>query len=143
MRLLLLAFLLLAASAVQAQGTQDPNASNSDPAALMQRLRPGWKPPLVSQEMLARYPLGSRDRPVRAHGPDGEHAYLRRLRCENNAAPSYRRAAYTRFASPYGFPMDIYEFKCGELVIKVYMDMYHKGFVEQEPVPGLKLLEGD
>lgn len=138
MRSCVLSFLLLSTTAVQAQNTQDPNSSDFDPVARMQRFYPNWKPPVVSQEELSKHPLGSEQRPIRTQGVNGQHAYLGRLRCENGKPPQYRRMGMEA-ESPYGFPMDKYEVSCGSSAIVVHMDLYHPGFVEREPISGFTL----
>jgi hypothetical protein len=131
--------LLLATTTVFAQEVRDPNSPDFDPVARMQRFFPDWQPPAVSQEEMTKLPLGSAQRPVRAQGPQGQDDYLSRLVCKNGKTPNFQRIGSTG-PSPYGFPMDSYEVKCGwSSKTTVYMDLYHPRFVEQEPVPGFTL----
>jgi len=138
-RSLLSIALLLASAGVLAQDISDPNSPDFDPVARMQRFFPDWQPPAVSQEELSRHPLGSAERPVRTQGPRGQHEYLTRLVCRNGKTPKFHRAGSVG-ESPYGFPMDVYEVKCGwSSEQRVYMDLYHPRFIEQEPIPGFTL----
>lgn len=89
-------------------------------------------------EKASAFPLGSKENPVRAEMPPGQRAYLNRLRCADNNRPTYnRRGSFG--ASPYGNIVDGYDVKCSgsepaeELI---FIDMYHKGHVEDEAVPG-------
>src|SRR5689334_2987149 len=43
-------------------------------------------------EKASAYPLGSRENPVRASHPQGQRAYLNRLRCSGGDRPTYSRA---------------------------------------------------
>jgi hypothetical protein len=84
--------------------------------------------------------LGSKKAPVRCDKPGGEHAYLRRLRCPNGKAPSYNRVGSMGYGG-HGNIVDLYSVKCagtGE-THKIYMDMYHPGYVEKRAVAGFTL----
>jgi hypothetical protein len=78
-------------------------------------------------ERAEAFPLGSEQNPVRANMPQGERAYLSRLRCADGSAASFERAGSVG-DSPYGNIMDLYRVQCGGAApAKVYMDMYHSG----------------
>ncbi len=140
MRPATIAFILcLLACASFAQERPDPNSPDFDPVAAMQRFDPNWQPPKVSQEDLAKFALGSRERPVRTQGPQGQHDYLSRLVCDSGKTPKFERIGNSG-KSPYGFWMDAYEVKCGWAAKStVHMDLYHPRYVEQEPVPGFTI----
>ena len=92
-------------------------------------------------ENAAQYPLGSAENPVRAHFPQGQRAYLNRLRCANGAPPEYSRGGSVG-DSPYRNIMDVYGVDCGESApgnVPIYMDMYHKGYIENDAVPGFAI----
>lgn len=85
--------------------------------------------------------LGSRENPVRADMPQGQHAYLQRLRCADGKAPQYERSGNLGFGA-FGSIVDAYEVTCagssparGEIV----MDMYFGGYVETKPVAGFTI----
>lgn len=139
MRSLLFSTLLLGSAVVSAQEAPNPNSPDFDPVARMQRFFPNWQPPSVSQEEIARHPLGSAERPVRSQGPQGQHDYLNRLVCKNGKVPKFERAGSVG-ESPYGYPMDAYRVKCGRSAEQiVYMDLYHPRFIEPEAVPDFTL----
>ncbi|RYD65983.1 MAG: hypothetical protein EOP58_06405 [Sphingomonadales bacterium] len=83
--------------------------------------------------------FGSDQNPVRAQGPAGERAYLRRLRCADGKAPAFERQGSVGIG-PYGNILDIYAVQCADAAAQsVYIDMYH-GHVEQAPVPGFTVV---
>ena len=105
--------------------------SNADQSALESRI-----------QQAGSYPLGTRQNPVRTDMPRGQHAYLRRLRCSDGNAPTYRRAG-SGGAGAYGSIIDIYELNCeggSPSEATVIMDMYHRGYVETEAVPGFTIV---
>lgn len=94
-------------------------------------------------EKAAQYPLGSAENPVRAHFPQGQRAYLNRLRCADGQPPEYSRGGSVG-DSPYSNIMDVYDVDCGDSApgrVSIYMDMYHKGHIEGEAVPDFAITE--
>src|SRR5690606_18827437 len=87
-----------------------------------------------------RHPLGSMENPVRVAMPQGERAYLARLRCPDGAAPRFERQG-SGGDSPYGNIVDYYAVECaGAEPVTVIMDMYHRGHVETRAVPGFTIV---
>lgn len=89
-------------------------------------------------EEAAAHPLGSKDNPVRAQGPQGQRAYLARLRCANLERPAFERLGSVG-DSRYGNIMDLYRVTCPDsepAEREIYMDMYHAGHVEHRAVEG-------
>lgn len=90
-------------------------------------------------ETARAHPFGSDKNPVRAQGPAGERAYLRRLRCADGKAPAFERLGSAGIG-PYGNILDIYTVQCRDAAAQsVYIDMYH-GHVEPQPVPGFTIV---
>lgn len=120
-----------------------PAASAKDPLAAMmagESAIQGKKLDKAIQKASA-HPFGSAKNPVRAHFPPGQRAYLDRLRCADGNAPKYRRMG-SAGASPYQNIMDIYDVDCGDAEPgkqSIHIDMYHKGHVEAEAVPGFTI----
>ncbi|MEM8697246.1 MAG: hypothetical protein AAGE05_14585 [Pseudomonadota bacterium] len=87
-------------------------------------------------------PLGSQANPVRADQPQGQRAYLDRLRCTNGRPPRYERAG--NFGpGPYRTIIDGYEVECAGSApasVMIFMDMYHRGHQEDEAVPGFTIV---
>lgn len=81
-------------------------------------------------------PLGSALNPVRCDGPEGERAYLSRLRDATGRPPAFRRLGSTG-QGPYGNILDHYA--VAGAGGGVYMDMYHPGWIEPAAVPGFSL----
>ncbi len=93
-------------------------------------------------EAAAAHPLGSRENPVRAAGPMGQRNYLARLRCANGRAPQFERNGNLG-PGVYGNIIDGYSVRCTNsqpAQATVIMDMYHRGHVEQRPVPGFTIV---
>ena len=85
-----------------------------------------------------QHPLGSAENPVRTTMPQGQRLYLSRLRCSDGQAPKFYRQGNVG-VGVFGNIVDLYIVTCegGEpRESKVYMDMYHGGFIETRPVPG-------
>jgi hypothetical protein len=86
--------------------------------------------------------LGSQNNPVRAHMPQGQRAYLERLRCSDGRAPEFNRIGNFG-VGVYGNIVDGYNVDCGTAEpgrAQVFMDMYHRGYVEDRPVPGFTII---
>lgn len=143
MRLKLLIVLALgcACSALPASAQQRPNEARD----MMRSL--GFKP--MSAKKLAKavakaeaHPLGSKLNPVRENMPEGQLAYLRRLRCSGGEAPGFERKGSVGIGV-YGSIVDLYAVTCpGAAAVDVYMDMYHDG-PENRPVPGFTMASDD
>jgi hypothetical protein len=85
-----------------------------------------------------KHPLGSRNNPVRENMPQGQRAYLARLRCADGQAPAATRSGNVGLGV-FGFTVDRYEVTCpGKPAVEVFMDMYHDG-PESRPVPGFTM----
>jgi hypothetical protein len=84
--------------------------------------------------------LGSKAAPIRSDKTGGEYAYLQRLRCPDGKAPSYSRVGSMGYGG-YGNIVDLYSVKCADTgeAHKIYMDMYHPGYVEKRALPGFTL----
>jgi hypothetical protein len=92
------------------------------------------------QEVL-KHPLGSKENPVRVEGVDGEYRYLARLRCPEGKPPVVDRVGSAADLSPYGSIMDIYNVVCDAPPNRtVFVDMYHRGHVELDAVPGFTIV---
>ena len=101
-----------------------------------------WRRPLAAGPSAApgvSGPLGSRTNPIRCDYPEGERAYLDRLRCADGSIPRYSRQGSTG-KGPYGNMLDHYIVICGGQRNEVFMDMYHKDFVETAAVSGFAIV---
>ena len=84
------------------------------------------------------HPLGSVENPVRVGGPEGERAYLGRLRCPDGQTPRIgaRREAGV---GAFGSVVAGYELGCGAGTGRVVFDMYHEEHVETRAPAGFTL----
>ena len=85
--------------------------------------------------------LGTKGNPVKCDRPSGQREYIMRLRCPGGDEPEFRRIGSYGFG-PYGHMLDGYELTCKKDNLKsfIYMDMYHEGHRETNPVPGFTVL---
>jgi hypothetical protein len=86
----------------------------------------------------AAHPLGTAENPVRVGGPEGERAYLARLRCANGRAPAVgeRREAGV---GAYGSVVAAYPLDCGAAApgrVSIILDMYHEEHRESRAPAG-------
>lgn len=74
--------------------------------------------------------------------PEGQRAYLDRLRCADGNAPTYARGGNLG-DGPYGNIIDSYTVMCAgsePASARIILDMYHRGYVELRPVPGFTIV---
>lgn len=90
-----------------------------------------------------KHPLGSTNNPVRVFEPNGQRAYLSRLRCSDGRRPDYQRSGNVG-VGVFGNIVDLYDVNCHSAKpgrVEVYMDMYFTGAGEQRPVPGFTITQ--
>ena len=134
--LLLLLTILTAATPVLAQPKL--GARTAEP----QQIAPGATDP--EAEMRAAivaadaHPLGSLANPVRTAGPDGERAYLARLRCADGKTPGIIPRGKGGIG-PYGSLVDLFALDCGAAApgrVDIAMDAYQQEHQERRPPSG-------
>ncbi len=89
----------------------------------------------------ARHKLGSKDNPVRADMPGGQRAYLSRLRCNNDAPPTWRRVGNLG-SGVFGSIVDQFDLRCEGADPPrtiIVMDMYFEGHVEARAIDGFRI----
>lgn len=90
----------------------------------------------------AAYPLGSPQNPVRVGGPEGEQAYLARLRCADGTTPAVGPRAGAGVGA-FGSVVASYALTCsGAASGSLFMDMYHAEHVEDRAPPGFTIHPG-
>jgi hypothetical protein len=90
------------------------------------------------------HPLGARENPVRVSRPQGQRAYLARLRCADGSAPVFERSGNLG-VGVFGNIVDRYVVECKgsePATSEVVMDMYHLGRTEDRAVPGFTVAGG-
>ena len=142
MRIPLIALVFLAAAPAFAQTAGQPRLGARTQAP--DRLVSGMSQVSPEEEMRAlvaaadAHPLGSLENPVRVGGPEGERAYLGRLRCADGSQPQVgarREAGVGAFGSVVAaFPLN-----CGGQAATVIFDMYHEEHVETRAPAGFTL----
>jgi hypothetical protein len=141
MRTPLIALALLAAVPVGAQPAQPQLGARTQSA---DRMMSGLSQVSPEEEMRAlvaaadAHPLGTPQNPVRVGGPEGEHAYLGRLRCADGTQPRLgaRREAGV---GAFGSVVAAYDLACGDQTARIVFDMYHEEHVETRAPAGFTL----
>lgn len=125
----ILACILLLSSAPVA--AQQLGARTTSPRDMAAELGPG-APEEEMRTLVAaaeRHPLGTIENPIRVGGPEGEHAYLGRLRCANGTAPTVG-ARSSAGVGAFGSVVASYDVTCGGARHRLVFDMYHEEHVE-------------
>ena len=84
------------------------------------------------------HPLGTADNPVRVGGPEGERAYLARLRCGDGSVPRIGTRADAGTGA-FGTLVAAFPIDCGAAApgkASIVMDMYHEENSEDRAPPG-------
>jgi hypothetical protein len=87
------------------------------------------------------HPLGTIRNPVRVAGPDGERAYLARLRCSDGRAPAIGTRSPAGVGA-YGSLVDAYALDCGTAApgkISLVVDRYHEENPEARAPAGFQI----
>ncbi|HEX8525509.1 hypothetical protein [Allosphingosinicella sp.] len=87
------------------------------------------------------HPLGTPENPVRVGGPEGERAYLARLRCSNGHPPAVGARSGAGIGA-FGSIVAAYEVDCGAAApgrARIVMDMYQEEHPEERPPPGFTI----
>jgi hypothetical protein len=85
-----------------------------------------------------QHPLGTVENPIRVGGPEGEHAYLGRLRCADGSTPAVGTRAEAGVGG-YGSVVAAYPVTCGAAQSRLVFDMYHEEHVETRAPAGFTL----
>jgi hypothetical protein len=137
---LVIALALAGCAAMPATAQQRPNEARDTMRSLGMDGLKGKKLAKAIRKAEA-HPLGSLANPVRENMPQGQVAYLGRLRCADGQTPAATRAGNVGIGV-YKNIVDLYKVTCpGAAAVDVHMDMYHDG-PELRPVPGFTLADG-
>jgi hypothetical protein len=137
--------LFVALSLISAPASaQELGARTRSPQSLLQGLglAPGQDDLSAAVAAAAAHPLGSRENPVRVGGPDGERAYIARLRCADGAAPRVGPRGSAGVGA-FGTVVDVYPLDCGAAApgsLDLVLDMYHEEHREDRAPPGFTIL---
>jgi hypothetical protein len=141
MRNLCLTFaLLLSTTPVFAQQQPQLGQRTASPEAMVAQMSQVAPDEEMRQLVAAAdaHPLGTAENPVRVGGPEGEHAYLGRLRCPDGAPPRVG-ARSSAGDGPFGSVIAAYDVACGAVSGRIHFDMYHEEHVETRAPAGFTL----
>lgn len=92
----------------------------------------------------AAHPLGTAENPVRVGGPEGEQAYIGRLRCGDGTAPKVGIREPAGIGA-YGSMVHGYALDCGAAApgrTRLVLDIYHEGHEENRAPAGFRMADG-
>jgi hypothetical protein len=93
-------------------------------------------------EAAQAHPLGTAQNPVRVGGPEGERAYIARLRCADGSPPQVGERGSAGIGA-FGTIVDVYPLDCGTAApgrATVVMDMYHEEHRETRAPGGFTIV---
>lgn len=139
-RLLILAAALIA---IPATAQQPPRKESPAPRELLEGIGSGNSDAALEQAIAAAaaHPLGTLENPIRVAGPEGERAYLARLRCADGRAPAIGARAPAGVGA-YGSLVDSYPLDCGAAApgkVSLVLDKYHEEHPEQGAPSGFQI----
>lgn len=134
--------LLAAASPVSA--ADDLGRRTVAPARMLAQMNQADPEAELQREIAAAasHPLGSLDNPIRVGGPEGERAYLARLRCADGSTP---RIGPMRpgGVGAFGSLVELFPLDCGAAApgkAALLLDMYHEEHVENAAPDGFRIV---
>lgn len=141
MRILLLAAALLAAAPAFAE--PKPGDRTMSPEQMLREFGLAADQDDLREAIAAAaaHPLGTAENPVRVGGPEGERAYIARLRCADGSAPAVGQRANAGVGA-FGTIVDVYPLDCGAAApgrFALVMDMYHEEHREERAPAGFAL----
>lgn len=139
-------FLLVAATAALSAApatAQKLGQRTAPPEKSMAGIGEGSSDAEVARELAAAaaFPLGTAQNPIRVAGPEGERAYLGRLRCGDGAMPRVG-AQGPGGTGAFGNVLDLAPVDCGAAApghADLLIDVYQEEHPEEEPPPGFRL----
>ena len=141
MRTPLIAALLILTAPALAQHQPRLGARTTSPEAMVAQMNPASPEEEMTRLIAAAeaHPLGSQENPVRVAGPEGERAYLARLRCADGAAVRVG-ARHEAGIGPYGSVVGAYDVVCGRSDgSRIVFDMYEEEHQETRAPAGFTL----
>jgi hypothetical protein len=144
MRILLLAAALLAASPALAQPKPGDRTITPEQMLREMGLAPDQDDLSEAIAAAAAHPLGTAENPVRVGGPEGERAYISRLRCADGSPPQVGQRGSAGVGA-FGTIVDVYPLDCGNAApgrFALVMDMYHAEHREERAPAGFTIFPG-
>jgi hypothetical protein len=136
-------FIAMAAAIPAAAAEKKVGERTTSPEELLSSLGLGVDEEEVDPAVAAAaaHPLGTMQNPVRVGGPDGERAYIARLRCADGSKPKVGTRGSAGVGA-FGTIVDIYPLDCGAAApgkVQLVMDMYHAEHREDGAPAGFTL----
>ena len=129
-------FAVAAPAAGQELGARTASPQSHLPAS---GLAPGEDDLAAAITAAEAHPLGSLANPIRVGGPNGERAYLLRLRCADRSVPRIGERG-DGGVDAFGTLASVYPVTCASGTVQLYFDMYHEEHVEDRPPAGLTIV---
>lgn len=134
---------LLLASDAGAAPPPALGARNGAPEQLFSGIGEGTSDAALEAEIAAAatHPLGSLANPVRVGGPEGERAYLARLRCGDGSRPKLGARSDGGIGA-FGSVVSLYPLDCGAAApgrTSLMLDIYHEEHRENRAPPGFAI----
>ena len=123
---------LVAPAAAQDLGARTASPQSHLPAA---GLAPGEDDLGAAIAAAEAHPLGSLQNPIRVGGPEGERAYLFRLRCADGGSPRIGERG-DGGVDAFGTLASVYPVTCAAGTVQLHFDMYHEEHVEDRAPAG-------
>jgi hypothetical protein len=143
MRFVLIAAALLAAAPATAADPKPGDRTMSPEQMLREMgLAPDQEDIRAAIEAAQAHPLGTSRNPVRVGGPEGERAYIARLRCADGSAPRVGQRGNAGVGA-FGTIVDVYPLDCAGAApgrFDIVMDMYHEEHRETRAPNGFTIV---
>ena len=141
MRSFLIAASLFAATPAAAQQQPELGARTADPQTHLPAagLAPGQDDLAAAIAEAETHPLGSLQNPIGVAGPEGERAYLYRLRCADGAVPRVGQRSDGGI-DVYGTLAGVYPVTCAAGTAQLHFDMYQEEHVEVRAPAGFTIV---
>jgi hypothetical protein len=139
------ALLAAALIAAPAQALAPPREESPAPREVVEAFGSGNSDEAIAQAIAAAnaYPLGTLENPIRAEGPEGQQAYLSRLRCADGSMPKIGPKGPGGVGA-YGTIVESVPVDCGAAApgrVALIMDLYHAENVETRPPAGFAVAQ--
>ncbi len=145
MRLFLSLFTLLSLAVPTAAAAAEKKVGErtASPEQILSMLGNGVSDEELDQAVAeaSAHPLGTARNPVRVGGPQGERAYIARLRCVDGSRPKVGQRGSAGVGA-FGTIVDVYPLDCGGAApgrFDLVMDMYHEEHKEQRAPAGFTI----
>ena len=143
MRKLSFAFIVMAASlgAGAASAQPKPGDRTTSPEQMLAQMGEADSDYDQIVAEASKHPLGSAANPVRVGGPQGQRAYLARLRCAGGVRPAIGQRRSGGIGA-FGTVVELFPLDCGASAPGRYdlvMDMYHEEHRELTAPPGFTI----